>query len=397
MTSGSNIRPYAVRPHIRDGKPTGKWQLDTPPHLSPNGKRQREMFETRAAAEREAKHRLQRLASGSTPVAPIGQGLRRVSGVRLSRLAEMWSEYRLRQVELDKRAVSTFETNLHQLKPLLSYFGNDDIALIDETRLEDYQRHRLKQGRRPRTINSEVGTLKVVLGWAKKERFLASVPDVQQLRTAEKVIDLPTPEEVARIIAALPKRLRVLALALAETGCRKSELFALPWEHVDEMRGVLWVRPHAERGIKNQQSIRAIPISNQLLEAIRKLPKDGFYVFPGRKDGKPIDNFRKALKTAVEDAGVERNGTPMNLTPHMFRKAYATWQAERGIEETTLQTLLGHARGSKVTQRVYINPQIEARRKAVFELPLAGQDENTETASVATSGNKSQSGPRRTK
>ncbi|MFN7022657.1 MAG: tyrosine-type recombinase/integrase [Phycisphaerales bacterium] len=65
-----------------------------------------------------------------------------------------------------------------------------------------------------------------------------------------------------------------------------------------------------------------------------------------------MDNFRKALKTAVTGAGVERNGKPMHLTPHMLRKAYATWQAERGIEETTLQTLLGPARGSKVTRKV---------------------------------------------
>ena len=370
MSPGNNIQPYTVRPHVRGGQPTGKWQLDTPPHLSSNGKRKREMFETRSAAEREAKQRLQRLAAGTTPVAPLGLGLRSLCGVRLNRLAEMWSEHRLRQVELDKRAVSTFETNLHQLKPLLAFFGNDDIALIDETRIEDYQGHRLKQGRKPRTINSEVGTLKVILGWAKKQRLIAVVPDVQQLRPKDTIIELPTPEEVVRIISALPKRLRVLVLALAETGCRKSELFGLPWEDVDEIRGVIWVRPHSERLIKNEQSIRPIPISDQLLEAIRKLPKEGFYVFPGRKEGKPIENFRKALKTAVEQAGVERNGKAMHLTPHMFRKAYATWQAERGIEETTLQTLLGHARGSKVTRKVYVHPQIEARRKAVFELQL---------------------------
>jgi integrase len=397
MARDSDIRPFAIREHKRGGKPTGRWQLDVPPHLSPNGKRKREMFDTKTAAEREAKQRLQRLAAGASPVTSMGQGLRSVSGVRFSRLAELWSEYRLRQVQLDKRSVSTFETNLHQLKPLLAVFGNDDIALIDETRLEEYQGRRLKEGRRPRTINSEVGTLKVVLGWAKKERLVSAVPEVEHLPSEEKIVDLPTPEEVARIIAELPQRLRVLVLALAETGCRKRELFGLPWEDVDEMRGIIWIRPHRERRIKNRQSIRSIPISDQLLGAIRELDKDGFYVFPGRKEGKPIDNFRKALKTAVKDAGVERNGKPMHLTPHMFRKAYATWQAERGVEETTLQTLMGHARGSKVTRKVYVNPQDEARRKAVFELPMAGQDENDEAKSLATSGNKSQLRPRGTK
>lgn len=216
------------------------------------------------------------------------------------------------------------------------------------------------------------------------------MPEVQQLRVAEEIVDLPTPEEMARIIAALPKRLRVLALALAETGCRRSELFALPWQHVDEVRGVISIRPHDERRIKNEPSIRAIPISSQLLQALRDLPKKGFYVFPGRKEGKPIDNFRKALAKAVADAKVLRNGKAMHVTTHMFRKAYATWQAERGIEETTLQTLLGHARGSKITRKVYVNPQIEARRKAVFVLPLTEQVGNADDEPTATSGNKLQ-------
>lgn len=164
MAGARDIRPYAVRPHIRDGKPSGKWQLDTPPHLSSNGKRKREMFDSRVAAEAEAKQRLQRLAAGVMPVTALSQGLRSLSGVRFARLAELWSEHRERQVALDKKARSTFETNLHQLKPLLTFVGTDDIAMIDEARLEDYQAFRLKQGRKPRTINSEIGTLKVILG-----------------------------------------------------------------------------------------------------------------------------------------------------------------------------------------------------------------------------------------
>ncbi len=392
MPRSDNLRPYAVRPHIRDGKPSGKWQLDTPPHLSPNGRRTRETFDTRDEAVQEARKRLQRLAMGQMPAMASHRG-HRVSGIRLSQLAEMWSEDRLRKVELGKRAAGTFETNLYHLKALLPFLGNDDIGLIDEKRLEEYQAHRLKAGRAARTINSEVGTLKLVLGWAKKQRLIAEVPEVQELTVERSILDLPTIEEMGRIVQALPERLRPLILAFAETGCRKAELLRLPWEHVDELRGAIWIRQHDGRGLKNTSSERLIPISRQLLDAIRKLPKTGRYVFPGRDGENPITDFRKAFSTAIKGAGVLRDGAPMHITPHMIRKAYATWQAERGIEETTLQVLLGHVRGSKVTRQVYVNPQLQARRKAVFELPLEEQGGNDTPAPLATAGNKPQKAP----
>lgn len=392
MPQSDNLRPYAVRPHVRDGKPSGKWQLDTPPHLSASGRRTRETFDTRDAAIQEARKRLQRLAMGHMPVAPAHGG-RRVSGIRLSQLAEMWSEDRLRKVELGKRTAGTFATNLYHLKALLPFLGNDDIGLLDEKRLEEYQAHRLKDGRAARTINSEIGTLKLTLGWAKKQHLIAAVPEVQELTVERPILDLPTIEEMGRIVRALPERLRPLILAFAETGCRKSELLWLPWEHVDELRGAIWIRKHEGRGIKNDPSERLIPISEQLLNAIRMLPKTGRYVFPGRDGESPITDFRKAFATAVKNAEVLRDGRPMHITPHMIRKAYATWQAERGIEETTLQVLLGHVRGSKVTRQVYINPQLQARRGAVFELPLSEQPANDGSGNMATAGNKPHKAP----
>ena len=84
----------------------------------------------------------------------------------------------------------------------------------------------------------------------------------------------------------------------------------------------------------------------------------------------------------------------MHITVHMIRKAYGTWQAEREIEGTILQTLLGHVRGSKMTKRVYINPQGEARNRAVFELPVPEQGQNENTELLATFGNKPQLAPK---
>jgi len=90
-------------------------------------------------------------------------------------------------------------------------------------------------------------------------------------------------------------------------------------------------------------------------------------VFRGRGGGRVWD-FRKALATAVAAAGVTRAGQPLHITPHMFRKAHATWLAERGVNDALLQPRLGHAPGSRVTQESYVHVQSPEALKATVIL-----------------------------
>jgi hypothetical protein len=71
----------------------------------------------------------------------------------------------------------------------------------------------------------------------------------------------------------------------------------------------------------------------------------------------------------------------------MLRKAHATWQKLRGIDDAFLQPRLGHARGSKVTATNYIDIPEEELRRAIFELPTSEERENEKAQNLATSGN----------
>ena len=106
---------------------------------------------------------------------------------------------------------------------------------------------------------------------------------------------------------------------------------------------------------------------------IRQLPTRGRYVFAGPDPNKPIGSFRKALNAAVHQADIRRNGELVHMTPHTFRKAHATWQAMKGVNESVLQDLLGHAKGSSVTKQFYVHATEEAKRAAVIELPFGKQ------------------------
>ena len=127
------------------------------------------------------------------------------------------------------------------------------------------------------------------------------------------------------------------------------------------------------------------------MSAISAFPKVGPYVLVGKVPDKPIDNMRKALATAVEQASIRRRGRRVKLTLHSFRKASATWQAKRGIDENVLQSLLGHSPGSRVTRQYYVQAQAEDRLAAVIALPVGERVPNKLLEKWATTGNKRKS------
>ena len=94
---------------------------------------------------------------------------------------------------------------------------------------------------------------------------------------------IPRPEEVVRILAALPPKRRPIVRFLAETGCRKGEAQNLTWGCVDEVNGLVYIESRDGWAPKTQSSERSIPLNEALLEEIRKLPKRGPYVFPVRR------------------------------------------------------------------------------------------------------------------
>ncbi|MEP3786725.1 tyrosine-type recombinase/integrase [Ascidiaceihabitans sp.] len=93
--------------------------------------------------------------------------------------------------------------------------------------------------------------------------------------------------------------------------------------------------------------------------------------FPNR-DGKnkPMDNYRKSLKSAVERSGVERYGKPITFTPKYARKAFTSYQYLRGVPQSTIKKLVGHSPNSRVTEAHYLHIPESSLRNTVFELEI---------------------------
>jgi integrase len=217
-------------------------------------------------------------------------------------------------------------------------------------------------------VNGEVRVLRQLLGWLHEAGKLQQLPKSKAIPEEDVPrIDIPTQEQIVRLIEALPPALRVLVWLMAETGLRPGEARNLPWCHVEIDRGSILIDQFGIWKPKSRQSIRRVFPSPELLESIRTLPRLGPYVFAGRRHGMPIVNIRASLKSAAESAGFSPGS---NVTPKLFRKAFATWQIERNISLSVVQRQMGHRPGSLVTDQNYIAVSDRVQRENRLILPV---------------------------
>jgi integrase len=374
------IGQLVVRQHIRDGVATGKWYVDIPAKLTSSRRRHRRFFDNQRQAIDMAREVTRRLSIAGIP-APRAA----IPSLRFNDAAIQWCDTQNLRVRTGKKRAGSLRADRHRLKPLLAYFGTSPVVGIDERSLLSYQEHRLSSGRRPATINSEIGTLKHILKEAVKNGALSSIPTVEQIPHAPKPVIIPTEAEIVRVVESLPVHLRALVVFLAETGCRKGEALNLTWENINQETGFVTIAPTDGWTPKTASSRRQIPLSGELQKRIRSLPQLGRYVFPGSDPNKPMADFRKGLATAVRKAAITRNGKSIRITPHILRKANATWLANRGVHPRLLQSLLGHSPGSRITDQHYVQATEEALRQVAIKLPLGNNSDAK--SEVAISGN----------
>jgi len=161
-----------------------------------------------------------------------------------------------------------------------------------------------------------------------------------------------TPEEIVRLLAAIPDAYRELVAFIAYTGTRISEALAARWGDIAQEDGApVLLIPDA----KTDAGVRAVPLSpgtNRMLLRRRQAARyatDADPIFPS-ETGTPIDrrNFaRRVWRPAAEAAGVQ-------ATPHTLRHSLASLLFERGHTAAQVAAWLGHADPS-FTLRTYIH------------------------------------------
>src|SRR5262245_11348133 len=171
--------------------------------------------------------------------------------------------------------------------------------------------------------------------------------------------DIPTPDEIRRILAAAPERARPLLVTAAMTGIRASELRGLRWDDIDLKRGELHVRQRADRyGVlgrpKSRAGQRTVPLGPMVVNTVRAwrlATTSTGLVFPTRT-GKVSDHsnlLRRVFGPVQVAAGVVAASGKPKYSFHALRHFYASWCINRRVDgglELPLKVVsarLGHA------------------------------------------------------
>ena len=268
------------------------------------------------------------------------------------------------------KAYGTYKRELEALKHIRRFLDDIDINRITNRSIEDYKSLRLDSGVKPKTINRELETLRVMLNRAVEWHYVDKVPKVKLFRIPISPVKVLSDSEVKALQEESSLWLRPIIKVLLHTGVRIGEALNLKVTDADLNKRILTVKS------PKTNNYRYIPINDRLYETFDWLTKfyvdlydlklkprtavQNVYLFC-KSDGEKVNSIRTSFATACRKAGIK-------ATPHTIRHSYATKLLRLGVDVITVKDLLGHA-DIKTTQR-YVHSSniscIEAVKKLMW-------------------------------
>lgn len=260
-------------------------------------------------------------------------------------------------IGLKKPAEGTIKEYRGCLEKFRQHYGNDYLLGADKGAASDFRTHLLskyKTSTAKKTIRYISGIWEVCVD----EQWTASNPwkgILRHVRDETPAGPKEVPEGTWDIVMALHPRHQALFWLIAYSGMRIQEALGLRGKDLDQETGVIYVASHEKRGlgngIKNENSIRTIPIEERLLPWINLVATTDELVFP---------EFLSASGKWNTPSFWQRR---LKCSPHKLRHEVATQLREKNVNEQTISDLLGHS-VKTVTGR-YGQTTTEAMRRAL--------------------------------
>lgn len=227
-------------------------------------------------------------------------------------------------------------------------FGQRYPGEITPNDIDDYRERRRTQRTivgeretRPATRNREVTLLKTIISYGVKHDMAAKNPiiDVQdepENNVRETVINETT---LDKLIEHADPTLAAFILVCTDGGLRRNEACLLRWEHINPTMRVIHV---SWKSAKLQKS-RVTILTPRTLDAIKRLPNHGPWVFTSPKTGKPFtaDYWHKSFRYLCDSRNIK--GPDGNIWIHDLRRSFVTNMRRRGVPETVIMGFSGHA------------------------------------------------------
>lgn len=277
----------------------------------------------------------------------------------------------LRKVrQVDQNTIRDYESVINGEDYLLDYFGRETpVEEIDADWIEKY-RDGLMGKVSNRTVVRHLTVLNGILKRAQRKEWVPNNQAAASMVERPKVVytgefDTFDGDEVERLAAAADNETyAALYRVAAYTGLRVGELFALRWEHVDFVGGLLhvrrtWDHKHRVEKMPKGKKVRSVPMIPAVVNSLAALKErehftgDGDLVFCNDV-GEHLEYWthRRRYMKALEEAGLR------SIPFHSLRHAFGT-AAITELDPFKVQSYMGHQHYSTTQRYLHHKPQHE--------------------------------------
>ncbi len=262
-------------------------------------------------------------------------------------IAESWKEQHQEAV-----GYKTWQGyNAHYNRAIIE-FGEHLITEIEIPDVQNYINRLAKKKYAFKTVKSALSVLSLIFDEAIIQKQIQANPcKYVKIPSGleQKERELPSEEEIQKVIKGVNCHFGEFAYLLLFTGLRRGEALALHSEQIDFENKVINICQsvyfkHNQAEIKAPKT-RAGYRQVFLLDCLVPILKDKKgYIFGGNK---PLSEqaYRRAWERYTKESGV-------TITAHQLRHGYATILYENKISEKTAQKLLGHS-SYQTTANIY--------------------------------------------
>lgn len=293
-----------------------------------------------------------------------------------------------------RNSKSGYTHNTFRGEMLTTYFAGKRMRDITPLLVERFIKDRLasitqrKRKRSPVTVHKEVSLLSTIFNAAIAQKRAVDNPCRHITKATKKLIKARnkrpcpmTPEKEAALFDKGLKgryaHLRPVCRFDLETGLRLGELRRLEPKHVNLGRESLWFEINGEHVEVPSDCFlvthsktgkpRVVPMNARARVVAEHQINDvtvGQYLFPSVKTGGMIQEVKKGLKGACNQAGIKYGqNVPGGITFHSFRHWFSSKLEDLGVSKAVRRDLLGHE--PKDMTDDYTHTTIEMRRRAV--------------------------------
>lgn len=255
-----------------------------------------------------------------------------------------------------------YKENTQHFIDFLNGRGSPSLRLsqISFQLVEEYKQERGKVVK-PSTVNIELKVLRALYNFAIQCKSARENPvsEVDFFREVEKKPKFLQKEEIEELLDNSNGLYPVLYTFL-KTGLRKSELINLKWKDIDFKRKYITIESKEDWRTKTGNT-REIPITDDLVEILNKLPRTSDYVFLNSKGRKYGFHLTERVKRLARSIGIE------DMTVHALRHTFISHLVMNGVDLVSIKELAGHS-DIKTTMR-YAHLAPGHLRKSIDKLP----------------------------